>query len=150
MNAEQQLQSAREGFRRDLARLSFNGAIVTGGLGLVSIDLAKAKMMVFERSMSARPGMHGSVREGIKASKAQRLRPGYLERYHGNPLGSLSISGSRKLRSKTPIQLDSITTLCQKRPNCSKKLPSRIDKAIGQNASRAGFRSMSGQFKSGH
>jgi hypothetical protein len=36
----------RESFQRDLARLSFNGTVVTGGLGLISIDLAKAQMMV--------------------------------------------------------------------------------------------------------
>jgi hypothetical protein len=46
LNAEQALHAAGESFRHNLARLSFNGTVVTGGLGLISIDLAKAKMMV--------------------------------------------------------------------------------------------------------
>jgi hypothetical protein len=55
MTPDQALQAARESFRRDLARLSFDGYIVTGPAKLVSIDIAKAKMMVRRRSLDKNP-----------------------------------------------------------------------------------------------
>jgi hypothetical protein len=49
MNAHQALEQVKANWKRDLSTLIFSGTVVTGGNGLVSIDLAKAKMFVRRR-----------------------------------------------------------------------------------------------------
>jgi hypothetical protein len=53
--ADQLLEIAKASLRQDIARLSFDGQVVTGALGLVSIDIAKAKMMVRRHRWDPKP-----------------------------------------------------------------------------------------------
>jgi hypothetical protein len=46
MNAHQAFEQVKASWKRDLSTLTFSGTVVTGRNGLVSIDLAKAKMFV--------------------------------------------------------------------------------------------------------
>jgi hypothetical protein len=46
MNAHQLFEQFKADWKRDLSTLTFSGTILTGSGGLVSIDLAQAKMFV--------------------------------------------------------------------------------------------------------
>ena len=46
MSTESDIERIKQQFSNDLKSLTFAGMVVTGGNGLVSIDLAHAKMMV--------------------------------------------------------------------------------------------------------
>jgi hypothetical protein len=49
MNAHQLFEQFKADWKRDLSTLTFSGTILTGSRGLVSIDLAQAKMFVRRR-----------------------------------------------------------------------------------------------------
>jgi hypothetical protein len=114
MNAHQFLEQFKASWKRDLSSLAFSGTVVTGGNGLVSIDLALAKMFVrrhpglkpfhyINLPKQAGPGTSEKLQEALMHPRLRGCGPDILDDITSTLWAYINICFS-----KEPIDMDQI------------------------------------------
>jgi len=73
MNAHQLFEQFKADWKRDLSTLTFSGTILTGSGGLVSIDLAQAKMFV-RRQPGLKPFLYITLPKQTGPDASEKLQ----------------------------------------------------------------------------